>query len=74
MKLPGAPIAINQSGSTVKSIDKKETNQDNMEDCLFCKWKNEKEKIIIENDLAFARPDEFAVSPGHTLFMTKKTC
>lgn len=43
-----------------------------MEDCLFCKWKNEKEKIIIENDLAFARPDEFAVSPGHTLFMTKR--
>ena len=41
-----------------------------MEDCLFCKWKNEKEKIIIENDLVFARPDEFAVSPGHTLFMT----
>ncbi len=45
VKLPGAPIAINQSGSTVKSIDKKETNQDNMEDCLFCKWKNEKEKL-----------------------------
>ena len=26
-----------------------------MEECLFCKWKNEKEKIIVENELAFAR-------------------
>jgi len=43
-----------------------------MENCLFCKWKNEKEKILIENDLAFARYDEFAVSKGHTLFMTKR--
>jgi diadenosine tetraphosphate (Ap4A) HIT family hydrolase len=43
-----------------------------MENCLFCKWKNEKDKILIENDLAFARYDEFAVSKGHTLFMTKR--
>jgi diadenosine tetraphosphate (Ap4A) HIT family hydrolase len=44
----------------------------NMEDCLFCKWKNEKEKIILENEYAFARFDEFAVSKGHLLFMTKR--
>lgn len=43
-----------------------------MEECLFCKWKDEKDKIIVENDLAFARYDEFAVSQGHTLFMTKR--
>ena len=43
-----------------------------MENCLFCNWKNEKDKILIENDLAFARYDEFAVSKGHTLFMTKR--
>lgn len=43
-----------------------------MEECLFCKWKDEKDKIIIENELAFARYDEFAVSKGHMLFMTKR--
>ena len=45
-----------------------------MEECLFCKWKNEKEKVIFENELAFARYDEFAVSPGHMLFITKRHC
>ena len=43
-----------------------------MEECLFCKWKDEKDKIFIENKLAFARYDEFAVSKGHMLFMTKR--
>lgn len=43
-----------------------------MEECLFCKWKNEKEKIILENEYAFARFDEFPVSKGHVLFMTKR--
>lgn len=43
-----------------------------MEDCLFCKWKNEKEKMLLENELAFARYDEFAVSKGHILFITKR--
>ena len=43
-----------------------------MKDCLFCKWKEEKEKIIFENELAFARYDEFAVSKGHILIMTKR--
>lgn len=43
-----------------------------MEDCLFCRWKNEKERIVLENDLAFACYDEFAVNPGHLLFMTKR--
>lgn len=31
-----------------------------------------KEKIILENEFAFARFDEFAVSQGHLLFMTKR--
>lgn len=43
-----------------------------MEECLFCKWKDEKEKVILENELVFARFDEFAVSKGHILFMTKR--
>lgn len=43
-----------------------------MKDCLFCEWKNEKEKIILENEYAFARFDEFPVSQGHILFMTKR--
>lgn len=43
-----------------------------MQECLFCKWKNDKEKIVLENELAFARFDEFAVSKGHILFMTKR--
>lgn len=43
-----------------------------MEECLFCKWKNEKDKIVLENELAFARYDEFAVSQGHILFLTKR--
>lgn len=43
-----------------------------MEDCLFCKWKEEKEKIVLENELAFARFDEFPVNKGHLLFMTKR--
>ena len=43
-----------------------------MGECLFCKWKDEKEKIILENEYAFARFDEFPVSNGHVLFMTKR--
>lgn len=43
-----------------------------MEECLFCKWKEEKEKILLENEYAFARFDEFPVSKGHLLFMTKR--
>ena len=43
-----------------------------MTDCLFCNWKNDKARIIIENELAFATYDEFAVSKGHTLFITKR--
>ncbi len=43
-----------------------------MEDCLFCKWKEDKEKIVLENEFAFARFDEFGVSRGHILFITKR--
>jgi diadenosine tetraphosphate (Ap4A) HIT family hydrolase len=45
-----------------------------MEECVFCKWKEDKEKIILENEFAFARFDEFAVSKGHMLFITKRHC
>ena len=43
-----------------------------MEECIFCKWKEENEKNFLENKLAFARYDEFAVSKGHMLFITKR--
>lgn len=43
-----------------------------MVDCLFCEWKEHKEKIIFENELAFATYDGYAVSKGHMLFMTKR--
>ena len=44
-----------------------------MSECLFCKWKEEhKEKIIFENEFAFATYDGYAVSKGHMLFMTKR--
>lgn len=43
-----------------------------MKDCLFCKWREEKEKILLQNDLAFARFDEFPVNKGHVLFITKR--
>lgn len=34
--------------------------------CLFCDKSNDKEhRIILENDLFYARWDNFAVSPGH---------
>ena len=40
--------------------------------CLFCEWKNNKENVIFENELAFATYDGYAVSKGHMLFMTKR--
>lgn len=43
-----------------------------MEKCLFCEWKKEKEKIILENEHAFARFDSFPASKGHVLFVTKR--
>ncbi len=42
---------------------------DNMT-CLFCEIP--KERIILENELAFAIFDGFAVSPGHTLIISKR--
>ncbi len=43
-----------------------------MEDCLFCKGKEDKEKIVLENEYAFVMFDEFPVNKGHMLFMTKR--
>ena len=43
-----------------------------MEKCLFCEWEKEKEKIILENEYAFARFDSFPVNKGHVLFVTKR--
>lgn len=43
-----------------------------MENCLFCKWKENKEKVVLENEYAFAIFDEFPVNKGHMLFITKR--
>lgn len=36
--------------------------------CVFC----ENPKILLENEFAYARWDEFPVSKGHTLLITKR--
>lgn len=40
--------------------------------CLFCDLHNVKNKIIIENDLFYARWDNFPVSKGHAEIVPKK--
>jgi len=37
--------------------------------CVFCHIYREKDKVIMENDHAFAMYDGFPVTPGHTLIM-----
>ncbi len=39
-----------------------------MTDCPFCNPDN----ILLENDLAFAKYDQYPVSPGHVLVMPKR--
>lgn len=41
-----------------------------MKDCYFCSVK----KYDLENNLAFANYDDFPVSKGHMIFMTKRHC
>lgn len=41
-------------------------------DCFFCKRLQERDRIVLENELAFAVYDEFPVNRGHMLFMTKR--
>lgn len=40
--------------------------------CLFCEFKDNKEKAVLENDLAFAIYDGFPVSKGHMLVIPKR--
>jgi diadenosine tetraphosphate (Ap4A) HIT family hydrolase len=41
--------------------------------CLFCdKSSQEKHKIILENELFYARLDDFPVTPGHTMIVPKR--
>ena len=39
-------------------------------ECFFCNL--DKSKYVFENDLAFSFYDEFAVTKGHMLFITKR--
>ena len=40
--------------------------------CLFCDKENQKLKLIVANDFAIARWDEFPVSTGHVLIIPKE--
>jgi ATP adenylyltransferase len=42
------------------------------DNCIFCN--TPPEKIVVENDLVYARYDEFAVTPYHTLIIPKRHC
>lgn len=61
---------------TLVSADFRETNHSieaGEKDCLFCNLqKDDRKRIVAENDLAFAIRDSFAVTEGHTLFITKR--
>lgn len=43
-----------------------------MEECLFCKNEDIEDKIVLENELVFAKLDKNPVSQGHMLFITKR--
>lgn len=44
-----------------------------MKQCIFCNiYQNEKNKIIAENELAFAIYDSYPVNPGHILIISKR--
>lgn len=43
-----------------------------MENCVFCDWLKNNAQKIIENDLAIAYYDQFPVSIGHALVITKR--
>ncbi len=53
-----------------------ETNafyEDRESDCLFCNLqKDDQQRIIAENNLAYAIRDGFPVTVGHTLFIPKR--
>jgi ATP adenylyltransferase len=58
------------------STDFRETNgfyEYRGRDCLFCnQQKDDRKRIIAENDLAYAIRDGFPVTEGHTLFISKR--
>ena len=58
------------------SSDFLETNafyEDRESDCLFCNLqKDDRKRIIAENNLAYAIRDGFPVTEGHTLFIPKR--
>ena len=40
--------------------------------CIFCDFQFDKEKVVAENNLAYAIFDAFPVSQGHTLIIPKR--
>lgn len=44
-----------------------------MKECIFCNiYKNDKSKIIAQNDIAFAIYDNYPVNEGHMLIIPKR--
>jgi diadenosine tetraphosphate (Ap4A) HIT family hydrolase len=44
------------------------TLNNNSHECPFC----QPDGILLENELAYAKPDKFPVNPGHLLIITKR--
>ena len=40
--------------------------------CIFCDFKNDKDKVVLGNDLAYAIFDGFPVNEGHMLIIPKR--
>lgn len=40
--------------------------------CLFCDYQTKRSNYIYENELVYAIKDQFPVSPGHALVITKR--
>lgn len=40
--------------------------------CIFCDFQFDKNKVVIENELAYAIYDSFPVNEGHTLIIPKR--
>ena len=40
--------------------------------CIFCEFKNDKDRVVLENDLAYAIFDGFPVNQGHMLVIPKR--
>ena len=40
--------------------------------CIFCEFRNDKDRVVLENDLAYTIFDGFPVNKGHMLVIPKR--